>query len=481
MRPLETALTLVNAMALLVSARTSLRSSRWIQLLPPIIAAAAVAQLLIEGSRWQMMPAYALSAVLFAFLLLQSPPPTRAPKQRSTSLRIAAGAGIAFGVFALIASAALPILIPVFRFPAPGGPYAIGTLTYHWVDRERPEIFTADPLDHRELMVQLWYPAENNSSSKRAPYVQDGHALAALARLFHFPAFAFDYLSAVTTHAIAFARVASGEPAYPVIIFSHGRGGFRQHNTFQVEALVSRGYIVAAIDHPYAASGVVFPDGRLVPFDSRMFDPIHTGHPPFLDQAIPFLAQDAIFTLDQLAELNRADPTGILTGRLDLPRAGVFGVSLGGEVAAEACKREPRLRACLIIDVFVPHDVVDSGLQQPTMWITRDARSMQLEGWQASDIDETQTTMRKVFATLPGNGYIVLIPDAFHPNFSDFPLFSPLASWLGLIGPVDAQRAHDIINAYSLAFFDRHLKDRAATLLDQRVSPFPEAIFEMRR
>ena len=33
-------------------------------------------------------------------------------------------------------------------------------------------------------------------------------------------------------------------------------------NTFQVEELVSHGYIVVAIDQPYTAAVVVFPDGR---------------------------------------------------------------------------------------------------------------------------------------------------------------------------------------------------------------------------
>ena len=114
--------------------------------------------------------------------------------------------------------------------------------------------------------------------------------------------------------------------------FSHGRGGYRQHNTLQVEELVSHGYIVAAIDHPYAAIGVVFPDGRLAIFDVRMADRA------FLKSIIPYLAQDAVFTLDELAVLNHADPNGILTGRLDLRRAGIFGVSLGGAVSADRCK-----------------------------------------------------------------------------------------------------------------------------------------------
>ena len=53
------------------------------------------------------------------------------------------------------------MLVPIFHFPKPTGSYAIGTVTYHWVDLSRPELFTTDPNDHRELMAQVWYPAKN--------------------------------------------------------------------------------------------------------------------------------------------------------------------------------------------------------------------------------------------------------------------------------------------------------------------------------
>lgn len=77
--------------------------------------------------------------------------------------------------------------------------------------------------------------------------------------------------------------------------------------------------------------------------------------------------------LDQLESLHRADPNVILTGKLDLRRVGVFGISLGGIVVGEACRIEPRLRACLVMDAPMSTDVVRAGLQQPSMWITRDA------------------------------------------------------------------------------------------------------------
>jgi hypothetical protein len=114
------------------------------------------------------------------------------------------------------------------------------------------------------------------------------------------------------------------------------------------------------------------------------------------------------------------------------------------------------------------------------MWISRDPATMRREGWTEADIAETHQTMRSVFDRLPGAGYIVLVPGMFHTDFSDFPLVSPLARQPGLIGTVDAGRTRDILNAYSPAFFDRHLKVRPAPLLDGPPGKYPEVLLETR-
>jgi hypothetical protein len=44
--------------------------------------------------------------------------------------------------------------------PEPTGPYAVGRVSYHWIDRSREEVFTQTKGDERELMVFVWYPAE---------------------------------------------------------------------------------------------------------------------------------------------------------------------------------------------------------------------------------------------------------------------------------------------------------------------------------
>jgi hypothetical protein len=89
-------------------------------------------------------------------------------------------------------------------------------------------------------------------------------------------------------------------------------------------------------------------------------------------------------------------------------------------------------------------------------------------GWSEPVIHETLSTMRAVYERLPGDGYYVQVPGVFHADMTDVPM---LASRAGLSGPVGVQRAHQIINAYSLAFFDRHLKGQPAVLLMGQADP----------
>ena len=353
----------------------------------------------------------------------------------------------------------------------------------------------------RELMVQVWYPAMKGSSSAHAPYLQDADAVTtALTRLHKFPDFALQHLKYVTTNAIESVPVADDQRSYPVLILLEGLTGYRQMDTFMVEDLVSHGYIVVGIDQPGAAATVVFPDGHQIAITGLFTQvqalvnqslspaakaPQFNGQ-TFKDGIIPYFAQDVSFTLDQLTSLNTADAKGILSGKLDLQHIGIFGMSLGGMVSAEACLKDPRIKACLVIDVAMTADVVQKGLQQPTMWITRPADTMRLErqtagGWAEKDIEQTQTTMRTVYNSLPGDGYFVQIPGTYHIDFTDVDLISPLFPAIGFSGPIGSQREHDIVNAYSLAFFDKHLKGEPEALLNGPTTHYPEVIFAKRQ
>jgi len=90
-------------------------------------------------------------------------------------------------------------------------------MTYHWMDADRAEVFTADPADRRELMAQIWYPARKDPSAARAAWVPDAEALApALARASQLPRFTFGHFKYLTTNAIPFAPVAAAWAGVPI-------------------------------------------------------------------------------------------------------------------------------------------------------------------------------------------------------------------------------------------------------------------------
>jgi hypothetical protein len=357
-------------------------------------------------------------------------------------------------------------------------------VTYHWADPDRVEILSADPKDRRELMVQIWYPAHDVPGAPRAAYMPQADAVGpALARFLGVPETAFAALKETRSNAVEYAPVADDEPAYPVLILLVGiKGSYRQVQTFQVEELVSHGYLVVALDQPYVEAVVVFPDGRTASYDER-WDPPRLPR-TFMDAHIPYVAGDVGFALDQLEAL--ADNDSILSGRLDLDRLGLIGHSFGAVLGSEACHVDGRIRAALLEDAFMPADVVRAGLSQSAMFITRDADSMRLErrtagGWPETDIYETLTTMRAVYDKLPGEGFWIQVPGMFHLDMTDAPFLSALVPWPGFSGPIGGERAHEILNAYSVAFFDYTLRGRPTPLLEGPSPRFPEVQFESRR
>ena len=507
MRTLESLLLLVDVMAFLVVSVTWMRTRAWARHVPVLAVPMAAAQVLVEGPRWQLLPAYALALLLTIVWLRQYFAMSGKADERQRPHPTITATTTVLGALWLAFAAALPMALPVFRFPHPTGPYAIGTVTNHWVDTSRAEAFASDSTQRRQLMVQIWYPALANSSAHPAPYIPNANVVtAAFARLLGKRSLLLAQLKYVTTNAMLSVPIAADKPRWPVLVFLEGGVGFRQMNTFQVEELVSNGYIVVAIDQPGTAATVVFPDGHQVggltvpQFHAMVrpsYMPSETGLPQqgvrlpngstlHDNSIIPYLAQDVSFTLDRLAALDSAEPNGTFAGKLDLQRIGVFGVSLGGIVAGEICRRDARLRACLMMDAPMPTSVVAAGLRQPTMWITRDAASMRLEreragGWPEAEINAHQSSMRAVYNGLSGAGYFVRVNGMFHSNFTDVPSWTPLARHVALAGPINARMAHVIVNAYSLAFFDRHLMGRSSTLLDVDVKHFFDVQFESRQ
>lgn len=491
MRPLEVALMLCLLPGVLALFLPLSRRPRWTALVGLAALTLVPVQLLAEGFRWQMVPAYGL-ALLLGLLGIQA-------WRRDVALTAARpgkiwqtlGALAVLLVFAV--GAALSIGLPMFELPKPTGPLAIGTTSLGMLDSSRPEGFSPAADDRRELEVRAWYPATAAGNRPEALWGSDARLRAAVAHAMLLPGFVFDHLAAVSTHSYANAEPLAGP--HPVILFSHGYAqGFTAQNTALMEELASHGYAVFSIGHPHEASAVRFPDGRMVevnkPHVMRMlevakaqkdkFESVRSEAPPAervrrvrelvaalgpLNDSLRLWSADTRFVLDELVKLNAADSGSPLAGKLDLSRVGVLGMSFGGATAGQVCLDDPRVKAGVNLDGTVYGDMVDRPLSTPFLFMQN---------------PEGQAINRTLFERAQGPGWFMVVQGSRHFDFTDFPLVTPIFRLLGFIGSVPGERMVHITNAYTLAFFDQQLRGQASPLLEGPSPDYPEVLLDRR-
>ena len=371
------------------------------------------------------------------------------------------------------------VSIPANPLPPLEGPYPVGTREYFWVDEKSPELYTSDPADKRHLMVQVWYPAEADPGAELAPYITNPREFGDRKE--------YKSVVHVKTRSVLDAPLSKKERRYPVLIYNHGGGWARFTSSFQTEALASHGYIVFSIDHTGFSLTSVFPDGYKFVNDAlKMPEP--TGNArndivaswKYLDgQPFSLWVRDIVFVLDQVQKLNET-PGEIFRGKLDLKKIGSLGWSFGGAASVQAAKDDRRIRAVVDCDGQLFGNVRETGIDVPVMLMhgemeTPPPDQIDPQVFQGL-IDELKATEAQFLAKSRGDRYELTIRGARHGHFSDLVVFYPQSP-----KDIPARRGHEIINAYSLAFFDKHLKGTGGELLERIPSPYPEVDFAKKK
>jgi len=353
------------------------------------------------------------------------------------------------------------------ELPKPTGPFPVGTATYTWVDGSREEVATNDPSDRREVIVQLWYPAQPAAGAAVVSYFPELPAALEIMRT-KFGARGeqmaelFAPLGRIQTHAFPNAPVATRQSSYPVLLFSPGGDMSRHFYTVQAEELASHGYIVAVMSHAYSTFDL-FPNDRLLTSHPR-WNPARGAseeeRDKHFEELTNILSADASFVLMQLEQLNKKDTDGRFTGKLDFGKMAILGHSRGGKTVSRVLVTEPRVPAGIIYDNLPPMAERVSGYKQPTLM-------MRTSEWEEGDAAELNKLMEKSRS----GGYVVTVEGSGHRNFSDAHLTSPDR----FKSEIDARRALQIINAYTLAFLEQQFTGKASPLLEESARTYPEA------
>ena len=181
------------------------------------------------------------------------------------------------------------------------GPLAVGVRTITATDRNRVDVLSTEeggPTARydRTLTIEVWYPAA------LAPGQTAGGVYHTVAR---------DPARPTDLHGRAVRGAAAARPqagGYPLIIVSHGYPGNRFLLSHLAENLASKGFIVAALDHPDSTYA-----------DQKAFASTLYNRP-----------YDQLFVLDEIDRLSRAASGSFLAGLADVSRTGIIGYSMGG-------------------------------------------------------------------------------------------------------------------------------------------------------
>ena len=387
--------------------------------------------LIVEGWRWQMLPAYLLT--LIVGWRVKAVDATESP--RVSFVRVIGYVGL---IIFLIPGWALPKLLPVFSLPEPRGPYSVGSELVH-MQTDRDEVITKETTDKRELMYKIWYPSDADLSQVDAEKYVDEGSRAGFATKYGLPSSALNYLDRVNTYVYPGVQAADG--SFPVLIFSHGYGSKATGYYALLTEIASQGYVIINMNHTYESLGATFPDGRVTYFDYNFQNEISAESQPVVEPLIeafksglsyeerhPIVreaskiyfmgdvndrwAEDMIYTIDLLETWNKEGP---LKGKLNLNEIGVFGHSVGGGAAGVVATT----------DWPAEHEDVNSHI-----YINKSTDYF----------------------------YESKLLKSGHPNFMDIPFMIPVQSLAGT-GDIHPYLGMEIVTKLVTSFFDRHLKN----------------------
>lgn len=459
MRPFEIYLAAAAAAAILWPALFGVRPRRGI--MAAVLVVMLGIQWQLEGYRWPLLPLYlvALGLAVGDFITLE----------RALPWYRRAGRGL-FGLLGLALALAPATLFPVPELPVPSGPLEIGTVT---VELEHPELreeYGPRPGGRRRIATQVWYPANDVERAAREPWIGDVDVVgSALADHVGVPGFLFNSARYTESHSHPDAAVDEG--GFPLVVYSHGWAEFRTASLPQIENLVSQGYVVIAVDHPYVAVATEV-EGEPV-----YLDPDALGGPDADAQAkaeaeaavIGTLAADLGLVLDEVDE-GVEGAYGDLSRAIDAGMVGVWGHGLGGGAAIQVCLTDERCDAVAAQDPRVetlPDPVLATTASRPMLLMRSDP-------WRDTQNDAVLAGIVARSATLT---YWVGVRGTDSSDFLATPVFSPIASQLGLRGPIDAQRVMVINRRFVTGFFDRFLLGTGSAALD--TATFPEVDVEL--
>lgn len=330
----------------------------------------------------------------------------------------------------------------------------------------------------REIMVRVYYPILQPSKPSTEKYYSPAIAdLQTMIRAGQVPGITPDdinALSQITT--FSWNNLSIVPQTFPVIFFVPGASMEAQQYENNITELVSRGYIVLAINNTFVGSSILFPDGRLVHYRSDL--------PKILPKADQSVFNDILFVRNSLIQRN--SPLSQFLPFMQLNSIGLMGHSMGGISVIAMIRQHPSLfQAAVSLDAL------------PTKLGTRIYSSDELAGLSIPTMRLFAAEWRNLggivtppdahFQLLQNNYYSLLSPSESDITYTGHMSLSDLATLQyataislylkysdpTLVGYANGWHTATLLNNYVDQFFDQYLKNIPSSNLQSCV-PFAQ-------
>ncbi|KAI0406877.1 hypothetical protein F4802DRAFT_80220 [Xylaria palmicola] len=352
-------------------------------------------------------------------------------------------------------------LAQTISLPPPTGKYHVG-VSKHTIEHYNPHDPLAPDNISTAFLATIYYPTLQ-APGPPEPYLEPELAARVETQLNYTAGVLSTFTSTIQQNA-PFLK-----SAFPTLLFGPGGGGPSvAGNTILISELVSHGYTVVGLDHPFEQPFIRFPNGTGIVGVDIDYSSVELLEAIYNTR----LVDNAVF-LEYFPELTRQ-----LGAPFDTTHFGLFGYSLGGAAALGS-----------LYDSRSPHDnqTVVSGLNLdgavfgvPALNTTQaDAKKpVFLLG------NENHTNENAVYdaswQTFPSwqTGYsrLLTINGSTHLDFSDETFWKTVVPD-PLTGVIDGSRQVRIVNTYVKAFFDFTLLGQDSPLLNGPSPEWPEVMF----
>jgi dienelactone hydrolase len=332
------------------------------------------------------------------------------------------------------------------------GPYAVGVTTTILVDANRDDASTKSA---RTLPTEIWYPTTDLGKqfpkNKHSDFLFSSNPAMKLALKMAFDVDVSDFDDQFENTAFRDAPVADGK--FPLIIFSHGNGGFRMQNVFWCEHLASHGYIVVAPDHTGNSAATII-NGLLVPYNNDRI------------QAAKDRPLDVSFLIDQMDIWNKGGDSRFAK-KLDMDKIGVGGHSFGGFTSTWVAEIDDR------VDAIVPMAGAAPDIKTPnhTPLMVIMATEDDTIGLRGNEV------IRNYYETSTGPKYFIEFMDGGHYSFTEMFQYRPnFGDGIGTGKRITKEEdvtftpkeiIYQFTNGYSLAFLNKHVKGDTDPAIDK--------------